>query len=286
MGDNLRGSLFMIAAMAGFAVEDMFLKAAAQHLPTGEVLMLFGIGGLLAFAALTRRNGQDIWSPAYLSRPILVRSGFEVTGRLFYTLAFVLTPLTFATAILQATPLVVVAGAALFLGERVGWRRWTAIGVGLAGVLLILRPGLEGFEPLSVLALLGMLGFAGRDLATRAAPPVLSNAQLGICGFSMLTLAGAILSAVEGGLRLPDLLTAAQIGAATLFGVFAYNSLTIAMRTGEVGAVTPWRYTRLVFGIVLGATVFGERPDTLMIAGSVLVVGSGVFALLRARKAG
>ena len=286
MGDNLRGSLFMIAAMAGFAVEDMFLKAAAQHLPTGEVLMLFGIGGLPAFAALTRRNGQEIWSSAYLSRPILVRSGFEVTGRLFYTLAFVLTPLTFATAILQATPLVVVAGAALFLGERVGWRRWTAIGVGLAGVLLILRPGLEGFEPLSVLALLGMLGFAGRDLATRAAPPVLSNAQLGICGFAMLTLAGAILAAVEGGLHLPDLPTTGLIAAATVFGVFAYNSLTIAMRTGEVGAVTPWRYTRLVFGIVLGATVFGERPDTLMIAGSVLVVGSGVFALLRARKVG
>ncbi|RYG91184.1 DMT family transporter [Loktanella sp. IMCC34160] len=286
MGDNLRGSLFMIAAMAGFAVEDMFLKAAARSLPTGEVLMLFGLGGLLAFVGLTRRNGQDIWSSAYLSRPILVRSGFEVTGRLFYTLAFVLTPLTFATAILQATPLVVVAGAALFLGERVGWRRWTAIGVGLAGVLLILRPGLAGFEPLSVLALLGMLGFAGRDLATRAAPPVLSNAQLGICGFSMLTLAGAILATVEGGLHLPDLPTAGLIAAATVFGVFAYNSLTIAMRTGEVGAVTPWRYTRLVFGIVLGATVFGERPDTLMIAGSVLVVGSGVFALVRTRKVG
>ena len=274
----------MVAAMAGFAVEDMFLKAGAAYLPTGQVLLFFGLAGLCAFILLAKRAGQPVLSREYLSKAILIRSGFEVSGRLFYTLAFVLTPLTFATAILQATPLVVVAGAAIFLGEKVGWRRWIAVAIGLVGVLLILRPGAEEFEPLSVLAVLGMLGFAGRDLSTRAAAPSLSNAQLGICGFAMLSVAGAILS-IQSGLVVPSGPALLRIGAATVFGVFAYNSLTIAMRTGEVGAVTPWRYTRLIFGMGLGFAVFSETPDALMLIGSALVVGSGVFALFRSGHA-
>lgn len=282
--DSLRGSLFMVAAMAGFAVEDMFLKAAAKTLPLGEVLFLFGLFGLAGFVALTAARGEPILHRAYLSRAILVRSGFEVTGRLFYALAFVLTPLTTATAILQATPLVVMGGAAVFLGEHIGWRRWAAVIVGLIGVMIILRPGTDGFDALSILAVIGMLGFAGRDLATRAAPLQLSNSQLGICGFTMLTLAGVILAVFEGGASIPDLKTAGLIGAATLFGVFAYNALTAAMRTGEVGAVTPWRYTRLVFALILGVTIFGETPDQLTLLGAAIIIGSGTFALLRSRK--
>lgn len=282
--DNLRGSLFMVVAMAGFAVEDMFLKAAARVLPLGEVLCLFGLAGLCGFLALTAWRGQPVWHPAYLSRPLIIRSGFEVTGRLFYALAFVLTPLTTATAILQATPLVVVAGAALFLGERVGWRRWAAVFVGLAGVMLILRPGTSGYDALSILAVLGMLGFAGRDLATRAAPPHLSNTQLGICGFAMLTVAGAILMAVQGGAVRPNLMAGALVAGATVFGVFAYNSLTIAMRTGEVGAVTPWRYTRLVFAMIIGTVIFAERPDALTLIGAAVIVASGTFALMRSAR--
>lgn len=274
----------MVAAMAGFAVEDMFLKAAAKTVGLGQVLLMFGLAGLLGFAILTRRQGRPIWDPAYLGRAILIRSGFEVTGRIFYALAFVLTPLTSATAILQATPLVVVGGAALFLGEKVGWRRWTAILVGLGGVLLILRPGVEGFSPLSILAVIGMIGFAGRDLATRAAPPQLSAMQLGICGFAMLSVAGAILTVWTGAPEMPDAGALAAVGGATIFGVFAYFMLTLAMRTGEVSAVTPFRYSRLLFGMGLGILVFGERPDLLTIIGALVIVFSGTFALLRSRR--
>lgn len=274
----------MVAAMAGFAVEDMLLKAAAQTIGLGQILLMFGIAGLAGFAVLTRRQGRPIWDRAYLGRAILIRSVFEVTGRIFYALAFVMTPLTSATAILQATPLVVVGGAAIFLGERVGWRRWTAILVGLGGVMMILRPGLEGFSPLSILAVIGMIGFAGRDLATRAAPPQLSAMQLGICGFAMLSVAGAILMIWTGGPVVPDLPAYAFVSAATVFGVFAYFMLTLAMRTGEVGAVTPFRYSRLLFGMGLGVLVFGERPDLLTILGALVIAFSGTFALLRARR--
>jgi drug/metabolite transporter (DMT)-like permease len=284
MRDNLRGSLWMVAAMAGFSVEDMFLKSAAASLPVGQILVIFGAGGMIGFAVLAARRGERLLHPAILTPAILIRCVFEVAGRLFYTLAIALTPLSSASAILQATPLVVVMGAALIFGERVGWRRWTAIAVGFAGVLIILRPGLDGFTPLSLLAVLGMLGFAGRDLATRAAPPVLSNLQLGVYGFAMMVPTGAVLLAVSGGAALPSALAAGQLAAATIIGVLAYYALTSAMRMGEVSVVTPFRYTRLVFALILGAAVFGERPDAATLLGSAVIVASGVYTLLRSRR--
>ena len=271
----------MVASMAGFAIEDVFLKAAVKSIPLGEALGLYGALGLLAFIGLTLARGEAIFAPAFLFRPILIRSGFEVTGRMFYALAFTLTPLTSATAILQATPLLVVAGAGLFFGEKISLWRWLAILAGFVGVLLILRPGFAGYSALSLLAVVGMIGFAGRDLATRAAPPALSNMQLGVAGFTMLTLVGIGLSVFNGGAHWPTLPVAGLLVGATLSGVVAYYALTIAMRTGQVGAVTPFRYTRLVFALILGATVFGERPDALMLLGSAIVVGSGVLALMR-----
>lgn len=281
---NLRGSLFMVAAMAGFAVEDMLLKSAGRDLPLGLLLLGFGLVGLIAFCLLAKSGGQRLWAAEYLSPAILLRSAFEAVGRVFYALAFLLIPLSVASAILQATPLLVIALAALFLGEKVGWRRWSAVVVGLSGVLLILRPGLDGFDAKSLLAVIGMTGFAVRDIATRAAPPSLTNYQLGICGFSVLTLAGFGLTLWQGVGRLPNGSEVILIAAAAAFGVFAYNALTIAMRTGEVSAVTPWRYTRLVFAMLLGVVVFAERPDSLTIIGSVIVVASGTFALLRSRR--
>lgn len=281
---NLRGSFFMVAAMAGFAVEDMFLKAAARELPVGQILILFGGLGMIAFAVLVRRRGERVLHPAILSRAILVRAGFEVAGRLFFTLAIALTPLSSASAILQAAPLVVVAGAAVVFGEKVGWRRWLAIAIGFAGVLVILRPGVDSFAPLSLLAVIGMLGFAGRDLATRAASPVLSNLQLGVYGFAMMVPAGAGLLVWSGGAVWPTALATGQIVAATVVGVGAYWALTVAMRTGEVAAVTPFRYTRLVFAMILGIAVFGERPDAATLIGSAIVVAAGVYTLVRSGR--
>jgi len=282
--DNLRGSLYMTAAMAGFAVEDMFLKSATRHMPVGEVITLFGLCGTLAFIALTLRRGEAAFPATLLSRPMLIRSGFEITGRLFYSLAIALTPLSVASAILQATPLVVVAGAAMIFGETVGLRRWAAIIAGFIGVIIIIRPGLERFDALSILTVIGLIGFAGRDLATRAAPPALSNMQLGVAGFAMLTIAGTIILIVNGDYRIPDTVGVSLTLCATAVGVFAYAALTAAMRTGEVSAVTPFRYTRLLFALILGVTIFDERPDHWTLIGSAIVVASGIYILTR-RKA-
>ncbi|NJS38154.1 MAG: DMT family transporter [Rhodobacteraceae bacterium] len=270
----------MTASMAGFAVEDVFVKAAAQTLPLGQVLLTIGLLGMVTFAAMAARMGEALVPPAFLSPPMLIRSAFEVTGRLFYGLAITLTALSTTSAILQATPLVVVAGAALVFGERVGWQRWLAVAVGFVGVLVILRPAGD-FSVLSLLAVVGLLGFAGRDLATRAAPKGLSNRQLGALGFAMLACAGAILQAINGGAVVPEAMGLAYLAGGTVFGMLGYHALTYAMRTGDVSSVTPFRYTRLIFAMILAIALFGERPDAATWAGAALIVGSGVFALTR-----
>lgn len=281
MTDNQRGSLFMVASMAGFAVEDMFIKSAASAMPVGQVLVLMGLLGVVWFAAMARRAGQPALPAALRSRTMALRSGFELMGRLFYALAIALTPLSVASAILQATPLVVVAGAALIFGEKVGAARWALTVLGFAGVLVILRPGFEGFDALSLLAVVGLLGFAGRDLATRAAPPALSNAQLGVAGFAVLATSGLVILGFQGGPVLPAALPLAKVFAAAVFGILGYSYLTRAMRTGEVSAVTPFRYTRLLFALILGVTVFGERPDATTLLGAAIIVSCGILILTR-----
>ncbi len=279
---NRVGSLWMVAAMAAFAVEDVLIKAAARSLPTAQVLVLFGLGGAALFAVWAGISGQRLFAPAVLSPVMRLRGLFEVTGRLFYALAITLTPLSSATVILQATPLVVVAGAALVFGERVGPRRWLAILIGLLGVIIIIGPGTDSFSALSILAVVGMLGFAGRDLASRAAPAGLGTPILGFYGFLAIVVAGAIYAPWDGrAFVMPDGRAALSLAGAVLAGIGAYASLMKAMRTGEVSAVTPFRYSRLLFGIAFGVGLFGESLTPAMLIGSGLIVCSGLFILWR-----
>lgn len=282
--ETLRGSLLMVLAMATFALEDMWIKIVTRELPVGQVLILFGLGGMAVFAALARAQRQSLWHPGFCTRPLVARALAEVTGRLGYTLAIALTPLSTASAILQATPLVVAGGAVVFFGERVGWRRWLAIALGFVGVLMILRPGVGGFEMTSMFAVVGTLGFAGRDLATRAAPKSMTNLQLGLFGFAMLVIAGSMALAWTGGAVWPSVAAWLYLGLATGVGVIAYNALTGAMRHGEISVVAPFRYTRLVFAMALGIVVFAERPDALTLLGSAVIVSSGLFTLIRSSK--
>ena len=283
---NVIGSLWMVASMAAFAIEDSLFKAAAVTVPVGQMLMLFGVGGAIIFACLALWNKEPLYHVDVLSPPMRIRMCFEVTGRLFYVLAVAITPLSSATAILQATPIVVVAGAAVFFGERVGWMRWAAIIVGLIGVMIVLRPGTDAFSPLSILAVVGMLGLAGRDLASRAAPKTLSTVLLGLYGFLTVIAAGGVFALWQGRAFVwPQGQAVAFILGAICIGVFAYTALMKAMRTGEVSVVTPFRYTRLVFGVGLGVLVFGERLDGATIVGCALIVATGLFIIWRGKVA-
>jgi drug/metabolite transporter (DMT)-like permease len=264
--------------MAAFAIEDAFLKTVTKQLPVGQVLMMFGAGGLCVFALLARRAGASIFQAQVLTKYMLFRAVFEFFGRLFYVLAIALTPMSSATAILQSAPLFVVLGARIFLREKVDAKTWIAIFLGLFGVLIILRPSAADFSLLSLLALIGTLGFVGRDLFSRTAPSSLTKEVLGFYGFTTMMIAGTCYAVWDGK---PFVSLQAQqflmLAAALLAGVFAYTALMTAMRTGSIGAVTPYRYSRLLFGISIGVIVFGEQLDTPMLLGCAIVIGAGLF---------
>jgi drug/metabolite transporter (DMT)-like permease len=264
--------------MAAFAIEDAFLKTVTKQLPVGQVLMMFGAAGLCVFALMARRAGASIFQAQVLTKNMLFRAVFEFFGRLFYVLAIALTPMSSATAILQSAPLFVVLGARIFLREKVDAKTWIAIFLGLFGVLIILRPSAADFSLLSLLALIGTLGFVGRDLFSRTAPSSLTKEVLGFYGFTTMMIAGACYAVWDGK---PFVSLQAQqflmLAAALLAGVFAYTALMTAMRTGSIGAVTPYRYSRLLFGISIGVIVFGEQLDAPMLLGCAIVIGAGLF---------
>ena len=268
----------MIASMAAFAIEDAFLKTVTKHLPVGQVLMMFGAGGLSVFALMARRAKVTIFQAQVLTKSMLFRAVFEFFGRLFYVLAIALTPMSSATAILQSAPLFVVLGARIFLREKVDAKTWLAILAGLLGVMIILRPSAEDFSSMSLLAVVGTLGFVGRDLFSRAAPPTLTKEVLGFYGFTTMVIAGACFAVWDGK---PFVALQAQqflmLSAALISGVFGYTALMIAMRTGSIAAVTPYRYSRLLFGISIGVIVFGEQLDAPMLLGCAVVIGAGLF---------
>ena len=276
--ENLRGIGWMIASMAAFAIEDAFLKTVTKQLPVGQVLMMFGAAGLCVFALMARRAGASIFQAQVLTKNMLLRAVFEFFGRLFYVLAIALTPMSSATAILQSAPLFVVLGARIFLREKVDAKTWIAIFLGLFGVLIILRPSAADFSLLSLLALIGTLGFVGRDLFSRTAPSSLTKEVLGFYGFTTMMIAGACYAVWDGkpfvSLQSHQFL---MLAAALLAGVFAYTALMTAMRTGSIGAVTPYRYSRLLFGISIGVIVFGEQLDAPMLLGCAIVIGAGLF---------
>lgn len=282
--ENLRGIALMVAAMLGFALEDMMIKAMADRLPTWEILVILGLGGGSVFALTAKARGERFCSRDLISRPVVLRNTGELIGTLGFVTSIALIPLATASAILQATPLVVTMGAALFLGAQVGWRRWSAIVVGLFGVLLILRPGLDGFDANALFAVMGVVGLSLRDLATRVVDRSISTARLSAYAFYTLVPVGLIWGAFGPAPVLPSLANLGQIIGAMVFGVAGYYAIVGAMRVGDVAVVTPFRYVRLVFALVVAMAVFGEYPDLLTLLGGAIVILSGLYTFLRERR--
>ena len=283
--DNTRAALTMVASMAFFAVEDLFLKRSAEALPPGQVLALTGATGACVFWALAAGQRQPILSLEALRGMPLARTLSEAVAAVLYILALALAPLTMTSALLQASPLVVVAGAALFLGETVGWRRWASILVGFAGVLVILKPWGAGFDPTGLLTVTCVLVLAVRDLTTRVMPVRIGTFQVASWAYLGLVPAGVALMAGMGqGFVPPTPGQWAGLGGALVSGLFGYYAVVAAMRLGEVSVVAPFRYTRLVFAMAIAVVFLGERPAGTTLLGAGIVVGSGLYAFARARK--
>ena len=278
--ENFLGSFLMVVAMATFAVEDSVIKLVSSVLPVGQILFLLGVGGALSFFGLALILRKEIFSYGVFTRPMHFRVISEVTGRVFYSSALALTPLASSTMILQATPLVVVIGAAVLFKEKVSALRWAAVLLGFFGVLIIIDPSSDSFSFLSILAVLGMLGFAGRDLASRVVPKSLNILALGFHGFMSIALSGIVLTLFcNEPIIWPDSNSWLYLLLGVFLGTIGYSALISAMRIGEVSAITPFRYSRIIFGVAIGMFFFGENITLTATLGCGLIVLSSFVVL-------
>lgn len=279
--ENILGIGFIVIAMAGFAVEDAIIKQLTSRLSPGQIMVMIGLGGTLGFYILARYNGQKLTQEIAFNRWVVGRTLSELVGTGFFVLSLAMVPITTISAIIQVSPLLVTLGAAVLLREKVGVRRWSAIMIGLLGVVIILRPWSAEFDAAALLAVLGVVGLSARDLATRPIPNKTPSLVLAILGFGATIPAGLILMVFDTRLFVPTSQESLLIGASIFIGVGAYYCIVTAMRLGDVSAVVPFRYSRLVFGVAIGAWYFNETLDFWTVIGSAVVVSSGLYALWR-----
>jgi drug/metabolite transporter (DMT)-like permease len=281
--DNLRGIAAMLAAMGSLIVNDCFLKIAAHELPTGEAIFLRGLfATLLCIAFLAATGGLGALRLA--AGPwVQVRAGADVVATILYLHALMRMPIADATALLQFTPLAITAGAALFLGARVGWRRWLATAMGLVGVLIIVRPGGSGFNAYALLALSAILFVTVRDLVTRRVGAAVPTMVIAATSSAAVTMGSALLAPFESWVwpSISAVLLLFLAGVGLLGGNYW---IVVAMRTGEIAAVAPFRYSVILWAIAAGLVVWGEVPDLPTWIGIAVVTGAGVYTILRENR--
>lgn len=281
--ENGKAILAMLVAMAAFIGNDALVKIVYDTVQLGQIIVVRGIIAIVMILLLSYVTGVHREFRHLGNRMVFLRSFGEVGATLCYLIALMHMPIANITAILQVLPLMVTGAAAIFLGATVGWRRWTAIGVGFAGVLIIVRPGLAGFDQWSILALIGILFMVLRDLTTRMMPVVVPT-----FGVTLVTCAGVLLLGfgivgVEGWQPM-SLVDVGLLTAAATCLLAGYILLIVAMRIGDISLVSPFRYSIIVWAILIGYFVWGDVPDALTMLGTAIVVATGIYTVIRERQ--
>lgn len=286
LSHNQRGALFMVVSMVGFTINDALVKIVTESLNIGQVMFVRGLfaTGLIILIAWHR---GALKMPRLALHPLVwLRAACEVGGTVTFIAALQHLPIANVSAVLQAVPLAVAMGAALFLGEGVGWRRWLAIIAGFLGVLIVVRPGLQGFNTYSMLALCCVMFSASRDLVTRKLPQAIPTLLVSTTTSLAVTLCGAVLIAPMGGWQPVSAGNLLLLASAAMLILVGYQFVVLSTRQGEMSYIAPFRYTSLLWSILLGYWVFADIPDTAMIAGASLIVASGIYTLYRERITG
>ncbi len=281
---NTRAIAAMLSGQATFTINDALIKLAAEGMPGGQAIF---IRGLMACAvAFTLCVATGAFKPATLrgqGRILTLRNIGEIGSTFFYLTALFHMPIATTTAILQFIPLAITAGAAIFLAEPVGWRRWLATAVGFVGVLIIIRPGTEGFSIYSILALLGVASSVLRDLSTR-------RISRQVPAILLMAISAAVVTTAATGFALfetwivPSPKSLALLAGAALFLLCGYYFMVDAMRYGEVAVVSPFRYSVILWAILVGILIWGEWPDAQALVGTGIVVAAGLYTFMRERK--
>ncbi|WP_051142252.1 DMT family transporter [Paracoccus zeaxanthinifaciens] len=285
-GDNLRGAGLMTLSMMGFTCNDTIIKFVTEDIPLYQAMTMRGLCVMLFLLIVTRaQGGLQLRLPRDARWPMVLRLIGEIGSTMLFLNALTRMAIADLTAVMQSLPLVVMLGAALFFNETLGWRRLSAVGVGLLGVLIILRPGSGTFGVWALVALGAMLLVALRDLSTRRFARGIASGTIAFYAALSVTITGFVLSMGQGWV-MPQLWQVALILVGAGFLTIGYMCGVGAMRVGEIAAVTPFRYTSLLMAIVLGLAIFGDWPDLWTWVGSALVVGAGIYTIWREAKLG
>lgn len=283
MTDNLRGILAILASATGFVLNDALVKLATEELPTGEIVVVRGVFATIILGVAASLAGA--WRPVHilLQPAMAIRTFSAAFATIFIIMALRYIPLATSTAILQVTPLAVTAGAALLLGARVGWQRWLASLTGFAGVLLVVRPGSTGFVIEVWIALVALVFTVTRDLTTRFIDTAIPSLYVAVASSAIITASGFLLAPFETWIW-PSGRALTILGGASICLYFAYYLGIVAMRTGEIAVVAPFRYSLILLALVLGYAIWGHVPDGLSIVGIVMVSAAGLYLLSRERR--
>ena len=286
LSENMRGAALMMAAMAAFTVNDAAMKAVTQSLPLYEAIFLRGLITLALLIPLARAMGGLRFALARRDASLVaLRSAAEIGATVLFLTALTHMPLADLSAIMQSLPLAVTLAAALVFGEKVGWRRMLAIGVGFSGVLLIVRPGGAGFDAWALAGVGAVLCVVVRDLATRRMSAALPSVTVAVFAASAVTTLGAVVAPC-GGWAPVAAADWALLATAAVFLILGYIFIVSATRTGDVGLVAPFRDTALLWALVLGWFAFGDFPDRLTLVGAAIVVATGIYTFHRERRLG
>lgn len=286
LSPNLRGALFMVISMAAFTVNDAIAKFVSDSMNMAQVMLVRGVFASMLVGVIAWQSGALTQLRHAFDSMVMLRVAGDAAGTLTFLLALQHLPLANVSAILQALPLAVAMGAALFLGEGVGWRRWLAISVGFIGVLIVVRPGVEGFSVHSLLVLACVLFCAVRDLATRRIPEAIPSLLVSAVTSIAITILGAALLPAMGGWTPMQPSMVLYLALAAVLVLIGYQFIIMAMRVGDISFIAPFRYTALLWAIALSIVIFGDFPDSAMIMGSAIIVASGLYTLYRERVVG
>lgn len=282
---NLIGIALMTSGMAAYAAADALIKFTSGFVSSSQIIFVIGFGGFVLFWIAAHSRGESLLSPMALSGAVTVRNAGEVIAAVGIVAALRHVPLSLVTTIMQCVPLFVAAGASIFLRERISLKQWGAITLGFVGMLIILRPGNVAFEPYTLVAVLAALGLATRDLASRAVSRGTSSVQISAWACAVLTCVGLAMLGVSRS----DGFTTELYPSLILLLMIVLTGLgmlciTAAMRSGEVGVVSPFRYSRLLFGLFFGVVFFDEKLDAYTLFGGALIVICGLYTLTQQIK--
>lgn len=278
--DNRRGIVAMLLAMAFFVVNDSLLKLAATTAPPGQIMAVRGVFATAMALAIVAAAGELRGIRTLASPFVALRACLEAAVAFLFISTLPHLPLAVISAIVQSTPLIMTLAMVVLGLERVGWRRWSAIIVGFVGVLLVVRPGADGIDIHALVALGVALLVTARDLSTRFIPSDAPSTVAALASTAAVGLAGLVAGLGETWPPLPAR-ELSYIGGAAILVTLGNLAGIIAFRGTDVSVVSPFRYSVILWAILLGFAVFGELPEPSAFAGIALIVASGVYTIHR-----